>query len=662
MATYSSQAIPGVRESTREGSGGEDDNEEILDPRVKEELDRLNSSTVEINRLEQDLEELQAAFRQTLTESAYVLKSQASFLGKCINHARPYYDAVRKAKQSQIETQRAALKYERACSSHQAAKKMLAIAEQKLVSTSKEHKVLDPAWQEMLNQAVLKVMEADKERALSEREHLHTARAFSEAGNKVSELRTKLKSAINKSRPYFDLKMKYDQILETHKRQVEATQEGLQESKRKYSSALKNLEEISEEIHEMRRSRESLNTILLEREEGVGAESPEGDLSHDTCTQSSASEIWVGAGPVKAAYGFTIGLVSASAEVKGLAEEQTDVLPVGERDEDPEGCNFLDEQQRDFACEDEELRVDKDRVSEGHLQQEKLGTAGDEMCENTIKDRHVSCGSETRSDVDFPERASGSDCKDVKGEEVTGDDLLGSQFTGTEEEVSRVPLGDAIETSNGVEHSLGEGRLRSAVDSCADHSGENDIQDSVAVGAPLSDPQACNRLTENESNQGSTDSVTPRKVDQACEGGEISEAIPLEASEERVPEQSIRRGESDVRNDVGQRSVDREISEETIDDARGLEPTGSEQNAGIGETGTGSKIQSDSDQGEAKNTVKEGETVSQELATKNVSAQSTGKEESETERDIQDICSQSPVDLEAVDEAGCLPQTDETSP
>lgn len=59
--------------------------------------------------------------------------------------------------QSQIETQRATLKYERACSVHQAAKKMLAMAEQKLVSTSKEHKVLDPSWQEMLNQAVFKV-------------------------------------------------------------------------------------------------------------------------------------------------------------------------------------------------------------------------------------------------------------------------------------------------------------------------------------------------------------------------------------------------------------------------------------------------------------------------------------------------------------------------
>ncbi len=43
-------------------------------------------------------------------------------------------------------------------------------------------------------------MESDKERALSEREHLETARAFGEAGSQVVELRTKLKSAINKSR------------------------------------------------------------------------------------------------------------------------------------------------------------------------------------------------------------------------------------------------------------------------------------------------------------------------------------------------------------------------------------------------------------------------------------------------------------------------------
>lgn len=45
------------------------------------------------------LQELRATFRQTLTESAYVLKSHSAFLGNCVKQARPYYDAVRKAKQ-----------------------------------------------------------------------------------------------------------------------------------------------------------------------------------------------------------------------------------------------------------------------------------------------------------------------------------------------------------------------------------------------------------------------------------------------------------------------------------------------------------------------------------------------------------------------------------
>lgn len=354
-----SQIVSDSKQQFRAGDGDEEeeeDSEETLDPRVKGELDRLNSSTAEINRLEQDLEDLQATFRQTLTESAYILKSQATFLGKCINQARPYYDAVRKAKQSQIETQKAALKYERACSAHQAAKKMLTIAEQRLVSTSKEHKVLDPTWQEMLNQAVLKVMESDKERALSEREHLETARAFSQAGSQVTDLRTKLKSAISKSRPYFDLKMKYDQILEAHKKQVEITQEGLQEAKQKYSLALKNLEGISEEIHEMRKSRDSLDTILHEREEGVGAESPVGDLSRDAIRPGTDFNFKELDGRVeqqnKPCYGFKIALVSASSQAqagKVSFDEVESGMPVGERDGDPEGCSSVDEQQLDEA-------------------------------------------------------------------------------------------------------------------------------------------------------------------------------------------------------------------------------------------------------------------------------------------------------------------------
>lgn len=44
---------------------------------------------------------------------------------------------------------------------------------------------------------------------------------------------------------------------------------------------MKNLEGISEEIYEMRKSRDSLDIILYEREEGVGVEFLVGDLLCD---------------------------------------------------------------------------------------------------------------------------------------------------------------------------------------------------------------------------------------------------------------------------------------------------------------------------------------------------------------------------------------------
>ena len=82
----------------------------------------------------------------------------------------------------------------------------------------------------------------------------------------------------------------------------------------------------------MRRSRESLDALLLEREEGVGAESPDDtdltNLEGGTMLQ------------IKPSYGFKIAIVSSTKE----AELENSGLIVGERDGDPEGCNSLDEQ------------------------------------------------------------------------------------------------------------------------------------------------------------------------------------------------------------------------------------------------------------------------------------------------------------------------------
>ena len=56
--------------------------------------------------------------------------------------------------QAQQETQRAALRYERAVSMHNAAREMVFVAEQGVMA---DRNRLDPTWQEMLNHATAKV-------------------------------------------------------------------------------------------------------------------------------------------------------------------------------------------------------------------------------------------------------------------------------------------------------------------------------------------------------------------------------------------------------------------------------------------------------------------------------------------------------------------------
>lgn len=59
--------------------------------------------------------------------------------------------------QAQQETQKAALRYERAVSMHTAAREMVYVAEQGLLA---DRNTLDPTWQEMLNHATAKVCES----------------------------------------------------------------------------------------------------------------------------------------------------------------------------------------------------------------------------------------------------------------------------------------------------------------------------------------------------------------------------------------------------------------------------------------------------------------------------------------------------------------------
>lgn len=86
-----------------------------------------------------------------------------------------------------------------------------------------------------------------------------------------------MKSVVQKSRPYFEQKEDFQTKLMAQKKKVEELQRSVAQAKLLYAETLKNLEMISEEIHEKR-------AALRPREPGVGAEknsSPPPSLNFD---------------------------------------------------------------------------------------------------------------------------------------------------------------------------------------------------------------------------------------------------------------------------------------------------------------------------------------------------------------------------------------------
>ncbi|XP_035489422.1 SH3 domain-binding protein 5 [Scophthalmus maximus] len=243
----------------------EEEEEEEVDPRIQGELEKLNQSTDDINRWESELEDCRQRFRAVLVEATVKLDEQVKRIGRAVDDSKPYWEARKVARQAQVEAQKATQEFQRAVEILRAAKETIALAEERLLE--EESRQFDSAWQEMLNHATQRVMEAEQARTRSEAEHRKTAANYNSCISHMRQLEKKLKRSINKSRPYFELKAKYYLQLEQLKRHVDEHQAKLVVAKAEYRAALRNLEIISEEIHAQRRS-----LAMGTREQGVGAE------------------------------------------------------------------------------------------------------------------------------------------------------------------------------------------------------------------------------------------------------------------------------------------------------------------------------------------------------------------------------------------------------
>lgn len=257
------------------GNNCEDDlqcaeEEEEVDPRIQGELEKLNQSTDDINRWESELEDCRQRFRAVLVEATVKLDEQVKRIGRAVDDSKPYWEARKVARQAQVEAQKATQEFQRAVEILRAAKETIALAEERLLE--EDTRQFDSAWQEMLNHATQRVMEAEQARTRSEAEHKKTAANYNSCISHMRQLEKKLKRSINKSRPYFELKAKYYLQLEQLKRHVDERQAKLVVAKAEYRAALRNLESISEEIHAQRRS-----LAMGTREQGVGAEGDGGN-------------------------------------------------------------------------------------------------------------------------------------------------------------------------------------------------------------------------------------------------------------------------------------------------------------------------------------------------------------------------------------------------
>ncbi|KAF6729479.1 SH3 domain-binding protein 5 [Oryzias melastigma] len=182
----------------------EEEEEEEVDPRIQGELEKLNQSTDDINRWERELEDFRQRFRLVLAEATLKLDDVMKRIGRAVEESKPYWEARKVARQAQIEAQQATQEFQRAVEILRAAKETIALAEERLLE--EDTRQFDSAWQEMLNHATQRVMEAEQARTRSEAEHRKTAANYNACISHMKQLEKKLKRSISKSRPYFELK------------------------------------------------------------------------------------------------------------------------------------------------------------------------------------------------------------------------------------------------------------------------------------------------------------------------------------------------------------------------------------------------------------------------------------------------------------------------
>ncbi|CAB3399669.1 unnamed protein product [Caenorhabditis bovis] len=215
---------------------------------IHEELEKLNIATDVINKMEVQLDSARAEFRETQVQWSEKLKELSKQYSSQIAKARPYYELKIEERKLREESQKAAERFERATS-------LLAVAKQQVCLTqdslSRQTSVL-PECLEVLNHHIQRVSEVEEERMMAEALHASKAYSMLQLAEKIRAMEKENRSAIKKSRHYFEKRLEFTRILEQQKATILKLEAEVRQKKSDYTTSLRNLERISEQIHEER--------------------------------------------------------------------------------------------------------------------------------------------------------------------------------------------------------------------------------------------------------------------------------------------------------------------------------------------------------------------------------------------------------------------------
>lgn len=229
-----------------------EDDEPPLDQKhlnlVHEELEKLNIATDVINKLEVQLDGARACFREIQACWSEKLKELSKKYSSAIAKARPYYEAKIQERKLRDDSQRAAIRFERATS-------LLAVAKQQVAFTQdslNRQVAVHPECLEVLNHHIQRVNEAEEERSISGDEHRAISERLMALGDQIRKMEKDQRSSIKKSRTYFDQRLEFTRVLERQKELILRLEAEVRQKKCDYTTSLRNLERISDSIHEQR--------------------------------------------------------------------------------------------------------------------------------------------------------------------------------------------------------------------------------------------------------------------------------------------------------------------------------------------------------------------------------------------------------------------------